>query len=222
MPKIITLTGLILKNFQEQLYETAFSISKEKLIHKLMESLRNLHFVFPWTVCFHVLFQCFHKFKPAYHRRYVDDILVLFRSPDDLEKFKNYLNYKHRNIRFTCEKEHNNSMHLLDVLITRTSNCFKTYMYHKPTFCGVYFQISTVSFPKNIKLVWFSLYYFERFQFFRTFQILFRSMSFKEILKKNTFPIKLIDSCIKNLVNKKLTEKPVSLTAEKKDLVIVL
>ena len=28
------------------------------------------------------------EFKPAYYRRYVDDIFVLFRSPDHLEKFK--------------------------------------------------------------------------------------------------------------------------------------
>ena len=32
----------------------------------------------------------------------------------------------------------------------------------------------------------------------------------------------MINSCIKNFLNKKLTEKPVTLTAEKKDLVIVL
>ena len=44
----------------------------------------------------------------------------------------------------------------------------------------------------------------------------------KEILKKNIFPIKLIDSCIKNFLNKRLTEKSVTLTTEKKDLVIVL
>ena len=46
----------------------------------------------------------------------------------------------------------------------------------------------------------------------------------KEILKlkKNAFPIKLIDICIKNFRNKKLNEKLVTLTAAKKDLVIVL
>ena len=44
----------------------------------------------------------------------------------------------------------------------------------------------------------------------------------KEILKKNAFPIELIDSCIKNFLNKITTETPVTLTAEKKDLVIVL
>ena len=43
-----------------------------------------------------------------------------------------------------------------------------------------------------------------------------------EILKKNAVPVKLINSCIKNFLNKRLTEKPVTLTAEKKDLVTVL
>ena len=44
----------------------------------------------------------------------------------------------------------------------------------------------------------------------------------KEILKKNAFPMKLIDSCIKNFLSKRLAEKPVTLTDKKKDLVIVL
>ena len=105
-------------------------------------------------LCFHEqiwLNECPDEFKPACYRRYVDDIFVLFRSPDHLEKFKNYLNSKHTNIGFTCEKEHNNFMPFLDVLITRTNNGFKTSVYHKPTFSG-YIQISTVSFQKNIKL----------------------------------------------------------------------
>ena len=64
-------------------------------------------------LCFHNqiwLNECPDEFKPVYHRRYVDDIFVLFRSPVHLGKFQNYLNSKPRNIRFTCEKEHNNSM----------------------------------------------------------------------------------------------------------------
>ena len=44
----------------------------------------------------------------------------------------------------------------------------------------------------------------------------------KEILKKNTFSIKLKDSSIKTFLNKRLPEKPVTLATEKKDLVLVL
>ena len=64
---------------------------------------------------------------------------------------------------------------------------------------------------------------------FRTFSIISDLSRFhsevcylKEILKKKAFPIKLIDNCIKNFLNKRLTEKPVTLTSEKKNLVIVL
>ena len=60
---------------------------------------------------------------------------------------------------------------------------------------------------------------------FRTFSIVLDFPRFysdlyhlKEIFKKNTFPIKLIDSCITIFSYKRLTEKPVILTAEKYDL----
>ena len=174
-------------------------------------------------LCFHEqiwLNECPDEFKSVYYRRYVDDILVLFRSPNRLEKFKN-LNSKHRNIRFTCEKEHNNSMPFLDVLIIRTSNGFKTSVYHKPTFSGYSNFNSFISEDYKLGLIFTLL--------FRTFSVVSDFSRFhsevchlKEILKKNAFPIKLIDSCIKSFLNKRLTEKPVRLTAEKKDLVIVL
>ena len=61
---------------------------------------------------------CPEDFKPVYYRRYVDDIFALFRSPNHLEKFTNYLNSKHKNIKFTYEKESNNSLSFLNSLIS--------------------------------------------------------------------------------------------------------
>ena len=49
-------------------------------------------------------------FKTVYYRRYVDDIFALFRSPNHLEKFTNYLNSKHKNLKLTYGKESNNSL----------------------------------------------------------------------------------------------------------------
>ena len=147
---------------------------------------------------------------------------ALLRSPDHLQKFKNYLNSKHRNIRFTCEKEHNNSMPFLDVLITRTGNGFKTSVYFKPTFSRVYSNFNSfISEEYKVGLIFILL--FRTFSFVSDFSRFHSEVChLKEILKRNAFPIKLIDSCIKNFLNKRLTEKPVTLTAEKKDLVIVL
>ena len=157
--------------------------------------------------------ECPDEFKPAYHRRYVDDIFVLFRSPDHLEKFKSYLNSKHRN-RFTCEKEQNNSMPFLKVLITRTSNGFKTSVYHKPTFSGVYSNFSSFISEEH-KVAWIFTLLFRKFTVVSDFSGFHSEVCYlTEMLKKNAFPIKLINSCIKNFFNKRLTEKPVTLTAK--------
>ena len=99
--------------------------------------------------------ECPDEFKPVYYRRYVNDIFVLIYSTDHLKKFKNYLNPKHRNIRFICKEEHKNNMPFLDVLVTRTGNGFKTSVYVCTTNPHLveYIQISTALFPKNIMLV---------------------------------------------------------------------
>ena len=44
---------------------------------------------------------CPDEFRPVYYKKYVGDIFVLFQSPHNLEKFSEYLNAKHANIKFT-------------------------------------------------------------------------------------------------------------------------
>ena len=44
----------------------------------------------------------------------------------------------------------------------------------------------------------------------------------KEILRESAFPIKLVDNCIKNFLNKNFLNTPVTLTVKKKELFIVL
>ena len=89
------------------------------------------------------------------------DHLIIFRN----SKIISILNIETLD---SSARKDNNSLPFLDVLIIRTSNGFKTSII-KPHLVK-YIQILTVSFPKNIKLVWFSLYYFENFQLFRIFQ----------------------------------------------------
>ena len=60
---------------------------------------------------------CPDDFTSLYYKRYVSDIFVLFTSPHHLEKFNEYLNIKHANIKFTSKKEVNGSFPFLDVLI---------------------------------------------------------------------------------------------------------
>ena len=85
---------------------------------------------------------CPDEFKSVYCKRYVDDIFVLFQSPHHLEKFNEYLNKEHANVKFTDEKEVNGTLPFLEVLISQNNKCFTTTVYYKPTFSGVYSNFS--------------------------------------------------------------------------------
>ena len=81
---------------------------------------------------------CPSHFKPIVYRRFADDTFLLFRSKNHVEKFRNYLNKQHKNIKFTSEIEENGSLSLLDIKISRENNKFVTSVYRKPTFTGVF------------------------------------------------------------------------------------
>ena len=129
---------------------------------------------------------------------------------------------KHKNIKFTYETENNNSLPFLDILISTSENGFKTSVYHKPTFSWVYSNFNSFIYDEyKIGLVFTML--------FRTFSIVSDFSRFHtevihlmKILRKNAFPIKLVDNCIRNFLNKKFLNTPVTLTVKKKELFIVL
>ena len=58
---------------------------------------------------------CPPEFKPVIYRRYVDDIIVLFKSKDHLFLFTRYVNTSHKNLKFTFYFKQNNSLSFLDI-----------------------------------------------------------------------------------------------------------
>ena len=70
-------------------------------------TLSNLFLSFHESVW---LDNCPLDFKPVLYRRYVVDCFLLFRKPEHVNKFLNYLNSKHENIKFTYELESNNAL----------------------------------------------------------------------------------------------------------------
>ena len=77
------------------------------------------------------------EYRPLYYRRYVDDVFVLFNSPENLKRFHCYLNSCHLNISFTTENEKDNIMFLLDVNIIREKGKFTTSVYRKSIFSKI-------------------------------------------------------------------------------------
>ena len=78
------------------------------------------------------------QIKPIVYRRYVDDTFVPFKSKEHLKRFVNYMNSKHKNIKFTFRTEDLNNFSFLDVNITPKSKRFVTSIFRKATFSGVF------------------------------------------------------------------------------------
>ena len=73
-----------------------------------------------------------------FYRRYVDDIFCLFERQEQVKEFLDYINSKHRNIKFTCEEEENNTLPFLDISISKTEGRnFGTTTYRKSTYTGL-------------------------------------------------------------------------------------
>ena len=63
---------------------------------------------------------------------------VLFWDESHVDRFQQHLNEPCKNIKFTVEIEHNDSLPFLDAKVITTATEFFTGTYHKPTFSGVY------------------------------------------------------------------------------------
>ena len=75
--------------------------------------------------------QSFEECELVLYRRYVDDIICLFNSESDADKFFVFLNQRHPKTKFTIEKQTENQLSFLDLLITSNENNFLTSVYRK-------------------------------------------------------------------------------------------
>ena len=67
------------------------------------------------------------------YRRYVDDIICSFNSKQDANDFLKFINTQHPNIKFTFEKQKDDKLAFLDILISTTDQNFCTSVYSKMT-----------------------------------------------------------------------------------------
>jgi hypothetical protein len=78
-----------------------------------------------------------HTFSPKFYSRYIDDIFCVFSSSNDCDKFLDFINSVHPNLKFTVEKG-NRGLAFLDTFVEIDSkNICHTKVYRKPTFTGL-------------------------------------------------------------------------------------
>ena len=74
--------------------------------------------------------------KPSMWLRYVDDTFILWPHQEDVQTLLDHVNSIRPSIQFTMEKEQDDKLHFLDVLVTCTEQGFRSSVYRKPTFTG--------------------------------------------------------------------------------------
>ena len=157
--------------------------------------------------------------KPIFYRRYVDDIYAVFHNCDGADKFFEYLNEQHANIKFTQEKNKDGKLPFLDVLIDN-SNKFNTSVYHKPTFTGLFMNFKSFV-PQCYKLNLIKTLLDRVFKINNTwvgFDVDLKSL--KHYLLRNNFPEKIIDRNIREYLDKKLGSKVEEQSIESKYFVL--
>ena len=166
--------------------------------------------------------RCPSMYSPQFYKRYVDDIFVLMRNKEDLLSFLDYMNTKHRNMSFTYELEEDSSLSFLDIHVYRSNNCFETSIHRKSTFSGVYLHFRSFM-PPEYKLGLISTLLYRCFTLVSCYEKFhLEVVKLKEIINKNGYPMRVIDSCIKKFLMKRFKVKPTVHTVEKKDVFLLL
>ena len=125
------------------------------------------------------------------------NIFLLFSSELHVTKFLNYMNSKHRNFKFTVEREENNSLSFLDIKFFCDTGKFQTSIYRKPTFSGVLTNFESflpISYKQNL----ISTLLHRGFMICFSCRILHMELlKLQQIFINNWYPKMFADQCIK-------------------------
>ena len=123
----------------------------------------------------------------------------MFRSRNHVKKFPDYVNAKHPNIRLTFEIEDQNSFSFLDIKIVRSTEekAFETLVYRKSKFSVVFTNFKSFI-PMACKTGLLETMLFRCFSICSSYEKFHEEIAkLKQIFKRNSYPEKFIDRCIK-------------------------
>ena len=130
----------------------------------------------------------------------------MFNSKEESLKFFEYLNQQHPNIKFTIEEEHENKISFLDILI-ENRNSLKTSVYQKSTYTGLLMNFYSFT-PFSYKVGLIKTLVDRTFKITNTWEAFHKNIvKLTETLGKNMFPTSLVNSCIKQHLQKQYESK---------------
>ena len=124
--------------------------------------------------------------------------------------------------KITSKAENDNSFSFLDIKITRHNKQYKTFVYRKPNFSGVFTHYGSYLDQRYKKSLTDTLLFrfFSICSDYTLFHLELKNL--REILKKNSYSSKITEQSIKSFLNKLHVPKKVILDFPNKELFIVL
>ena len=118
------------------------------------------------------------------------------------------MNTQHKNIKFTVEPEHNDSLSFLDVLIKRlTDGSISTSIYRKDTFSGLYMKYNSFVPPQFKRSLVYGLLN-RCWRICSSYELFKQEYEFvKQLLICNGFPVQFINRQFKNFMSKKVNRE---------------
>ena len=113
-------------------YQQVYGVAMRSHLGPTLANLFLVNYESKWLKDFPV------QFVPKYYQRYVDDIFLLFKAKDQVQKLFRYINSRHPKIKFTCDEENDNKIFFLDISMTRTEKQVYNINLPKKKFSGVY------------------------------------------------------------------------------------
>ena len=146
--------------------------------------------------------QIFKDCEIILYRRYVDDIICLFNCESDAGKFYQFLNKQHPNIKFTFEKQFNNQISFLDILIINNGNKFSTTIFRKKTATGLFTNYLSFT-PMSYKIGLVKTLIHRGFKICSDWCFFHDEViKIKNYLEKNSYPKNFVDREIKRYLQK--------------------
>ena len=161
--------------------------------------------------------------RPTVWFRYVDDVFTLFKTKDSANRFLQFLNNCHKNIKFTIEFEENGKIPFLDILLKRThQNNFSTSIYRKKTFTGLYTKWDSFT-PRKYKINLIRTVAFRCFRICSSPFLLKSSLDdLRKLLLQNGYPVGIVNYNINDMLKRQQQKAERPPTVPKKTIYIVL
>ena len=164
---------------------------------------------------------CPQQFKPLIYRRYVDDTFMIFEREEQINQFYEYLNKQHQKISFTMEKEENNKLPFLDLLLEKNNeNKLDISIYRKPTYTGLGTNFLSACF-EEYKTNTITTFLHRAFSLTSNFQSFHIEVEFlRRFFKENGFTDNLFFKYLRRFLNNKYDNREKKQGPEKQTIFV--